>query len=641
MKRLISICLAAIMLAGLLLISAASSAEELTDLHVTETQNREVATWNGLYSESGEDAEVLANLFDGFLTNDKYGNLIPCAAKEWSSDDEGKTWKFVLNDGMKWTDSTGAVKADVKAEDWLWGLEWVLNFAKNDSYNTSMPSEMIEGAKEYADYTRELVSMGKTDEAKALKLDKFLETVKVEAPDDKTVIYHCKTKLPYFPTVATGSCLLPVSKDLLETIGVDAFKGVKWDQNWYNGPYIITGFIGGNEKTLAANPNYYNPNVKRFNKITVRMVEDLNRMYDLFLTGESDEIVGLTESQLKTIADNPNNEWHNKLVEQRPKKFSYQIHLVYDVRNEDNTPDTNWNTAVANLAFRKSLYYGLDLTKYLARSNALDPLSGENYTYTAKNVCKLSDGRDYTQLVLDKIGLQYSKENFNRCDPEKAAAFKKQAMEELTAKGVTFPVTIKYYISGASQTAKDSADVLKQIFSECLGDDYVKLEIKTYVASIDNEVIKPQRTCMILNGWGADFADPINFLRQETYGEPEAYYSNNYSMINNTTDEELISEYKEYTRLVNEANAINDNMDARYDAMAKAEAYMVEHCLVIPLSSEAQWSLTCINPYSKINVAYGTQSNRYINYETNKDVYTTEEIEKKKAEYEAAQVKTN
>lgn len=639
MKRLLSLLLAAVLLTGMLLITAAASAEELTDLHVTETQNREVATWNGLYSESGEDAEVLANLFDGFLTNDKFGNLVPCAAKEWSSDDEGKTWKFTLADGMKWVDHTGEAKADVKAEDWLWGLEWVLNFAKNDSYNTSMPSDMIEGAKEYADYTRELVNQGKTDEAKALKLDKFLEMVKIEAPDDKTVIYHCKEKLPYFPTVATSSCLLPVSKDLLESIGVDGFKAVKWDQNWYNGPYIITGFINGNEKTLKANPHYYNPNVKRFNTVTVKMVEDINKQYDLFLTGESDEIAQLTESQLKTISDNPNNEWHKKLVLQKPKKYSYQIHFVYDVRNEDGTPDTNWNTAIANLAFRQSFYYGLDLTKYLARSNALDPLSGENYTYTARNVCKMSDGRDYTQVVQDKIGLQYSKEKFNRYDPEKAAALKKQAMEELTAKGVKFPVIAKYYISGASQTAKDSADILKQIFSECFGDDYIKLEIKTYVASLNNEVVKPQLTCMLFNGWGADFADPINFLRQEAYDDPSAYYSNNYSMINNATDEELISEYKEYTKLVNEANAINDDMDKRYDAMAKAEAYMLEHCFVVPLSMEATWSLTCINPYSKIDVAYGIQSYRYVDYETSKEPYTTEEIEKKKAEYEAAQVK--
>ena len=42
------------------------------------------------------------------------------------------------------------------SEDFATGLEWVLNFHKNDSANTSMPLEMIEGAEEYYEYTKSL-----------------------------------------------------------------------------------------------------------------------------------------------------------------------------------------------------------------------------------------------------------------------------------------------------------------------------------------------------------------------------------------------------------------------------------------------------------------------------------------------------
>ena len=35
-------------------------------------------------------------------------------------------------------------------------MEWILNFHKNDSANTSMPMEMIEGATEYYEYTKSL-----------------------------------------------------------------------------------------------------------------------------------------------------------------------------------------------------------------------------------------------------------------------------------------------------------------------------------------------------------------------------------------------------------------------------------------------------------------------------------------------------
>ena len=61
----------------------------------------------------------------------------------------------------------------------------------------------------------------------------------------------------------------------------------------------------------------------------------------------------------------------------------------------------------------------------------------------------------------------------------------------------------------------------------------------------------------------------MNFLGQETYGEDNAYYSMNYSMINNATDEDLIATYTEFTQMVNDAKAINDDQDARYAALLK------------------------------------------------------------------------
>lgn len=50
----------------------------------------------------------------------------------------------------------GEEMADCNAQDFATGLEWVLNFHKNDSLNTSMPLEMIEGAEEYYEYTKSL-----------------------------------------------------------------------------------------------------------------------------------------------------------------------------------------------------------------------------------------------------------------------------------------------------------------------------------------------------------------------------------------------------------------------------------------------------------------------------------------------------
>ena len=625
MKKYLSFVLALVLV--LTSIAFTASADEIKDLRAYETIAREMETWCYHYSQAAVDLNVLSNFYDHLLTNDANGALVPCVAKEWSSPDGGQTWIFKLNEGVTWVDYQGNYKADCTAQDWVTGLEWVLNYGKNQAANTSMPIEMIKGAGDYYAYTKELGE----EEAKKLGTEKFLEMVGLEAPDDYTLIYHCVDKRSYFPSVACYNCLAPLSAKLIEEIGVDGYFGADYTTMWYNGPYTCSEYIYQNEKVLSKNEAYWNKdNVKLFDTVTIKMVESVDVAFQWFSAGDLDYI-DLNQANLSTIYNNEGNEFHGNLVEARPTKYSYQMHFCWDKKNEDGSADTNWNTAIANENFRLALYYGLDITDYLARTNFIHPLSCQNYCYTANAVSVNSEGKDYTQMVRDELGLQYDSEKFVRADAAKAAEYKAKAIEELTAAGVELPVKMTHYIMGSNQTAKDSADTLAQIISDCLGDDLVVLEIRTYVSKLNTEVRDPQLASIYINGWGADFADPVNFLGQETYGDDNAYYSKAYSKINNATDKKLIATYKEFTDMVNTAKAITDDLDARYAAFAKAEAFWIQHALTIPWSYEVTWKVTSINEYSKIYTAYGNQSERYVNWETNSDLYTTEDYEAFKA----------
>ena len=640
MKKLLSLVLALVMI---LSVASIASADELTNLNTYETQARELETWNIHYSQAAADLNVLCNLIDGLLTNDNHGNLKTNAAKSYETNDGGKTWVFTLNEGMKWFDKDGTEQADVKASDWATGLEWVLNYAKNDSYNVSMPAEMIAGANEYYEYTKSLTGEDNSgaDEAKALTADegsKFAEMVGIKCDDAAgTITYTLVDALPYFPSVATYNCLYPLSADLIEEIGVDGYRDITWENMWYSGAYTVTYFENLNQKVLTKSPNYWNDaNCKRFDTVTIKMVESASTAFQLFKQGELDHI-SLDQATLQGIYEGTaDGEYKANLVESRPTKYSYQIHLVYSKNLEDGeTPDTNWNTAIANENFRLAWYYGLDLTNYFARTNAINPLSCQNFCYTGNGVAFTSDGTDYTALVRKELGLEYTTEKYARLDADKAAEYKAKAMEELAAKGVTFPVTVDYYIAGNNDVAAQTAQVLKNIFSACLGDDFVTLKINTYVSSLANEVRKPRKASIYINGWGADFADPINFLGQETYDDPQAYYSNAYSNCNDNKDEGLVAAYKEFTDLVVAAKAITNDMDARYAAFAKAEACMLNHALVIPCSYEVGWELTKVNNYSKVYSMYGMQAYRYVDWETSSVPYTTEEMEALAAAYNA------
>ena len=635
MKKLLAIVLALVMV---LSVASIANADYLANLNTYETQARELETWNIHYSQAAADLNVLCNLIDGLLTNDNHGNLKPNAAKEYYTEDGGLTWTFVLNEGMTWFTKDGEYRADVKASDWATGLEWVLNYAKNDSYNVSMPAEMIAGANDYYEYTKALTESEGEEAAFALDASgKFAEMVGIAVDDEAgTITYTLVDSLPYFPSVATYNCLYPLSADLVALVGVQGYKDITWENMWYSGPYTITYFVNQNQKVLTKSPNYWNDeNCERFDTVTIKMVESVAVAYQLYTQGELDH-VSLESSTLMEIYEDETNPYHDQLVEARPTKYSYQIHLVYNKNLEDGeTPDENWNKAIANENFRKSLYYGLDLTNYLARTNAINPQACQNYVYTGNGVAFTSDGTDYTKLVLAELGLEYDSTTYNRVNPELAAQYKAAAIEELTAAGVTFPVQFDYYIAGNSTVAAQTAKVLEDLFADCLGSDYVVLKTNTYVSSLANEVRKPRKASFYINGWGADFADPINFLGQETYNDPQAYYANAYSNCNDATDPDLIAAYQEFTDLVVEAKAITNDIDARYAAFAKAEACFLNHALVIPCSYEVSWELTKINNYTKVYSMYGMQGYRYVDWEAYTDPITTEEMAEYAAEYAA------
>ena len=609
--------------------TSASSENEIKDLVIPRLASRELETFNILYTQRAEDGENLTSLVDGLLESNPKGELVPCIAEEWGTEDGGLTWTFKLREGVKWVDVNGQEKADCVAQDFATGLEWVLNFYKNDSSNTAMPIEMIKGAKEYYEYTKTLSE----EEAKALTAgegSKFREMVGLETPDDYTVIYHCITEKPYFDSLASYVALYPMAQGMVDELGgADAVRSMNNETMWYNGCYTMTSYIQGNEKIFTKNPMYWDTEAKLFDTVTVKMVESNDVAFQLYQTGDVD-YVQLGEAQVNTIAKDANNEYHDYLVPDVPSHFSYQMQFNYNKNKEDGTPDTNWNTAIANEAFRLSWYYGLDFTNYWKRVNAINPMSCENNFYTMKGLVYTSDGTDYTDLVRKEMGM--TDENGTtpiRLDAEKAEQYKQQAIEELTAQGVTFPVEADFYISASSQTALDSANVLAQVFSDCLGDDYVKLNIKTYIQSSRNEVSVPHLHSFMINGWGADYGDPQNYLGQMTYGEDNAYYSQEYNYINEVEETEatkaLIDTYKEFTTLVNEANAITDDLDARYAAYAKAEAYMLQHAIVLPCYYQIGWCLSRVDNDTKMQPMFGSVGDKMKNWGSNADGYTSEE----------------
>ena len=599
--------------------------ESITDLVLSGSAQN---TFNILNTETSTDRVMLINLVEGLCDNNEKGQLIPAVATDWESSDNGKTWTFKLRNNAKWVDVNGKEKAAVTSADWATGMEWVLNFHKNSSFNSATLVDMIDGAAEYLEYTKGL------DASEALALgweegSKFREMVGIDIPDEYTIVYTCTREIPYFASITTTSCLYPLAQGLIDEVGVENVNAVTNKNMWYNSCYTMTTYEHGGEVILTKNPLYWDTDCTLFNTVTYKTVESSDMAYMLYENGEIDH-VSLGQSQMTTIYEDENHPFHNYLVESTPGRTSNQMHINFDKNMADGSgKDVQWNTAVANEAFRKAMFYGVDFTEYFKRFNAIDPMKCTNDFYTRSGVVYTTDGTDYVELVRDLMEMDdYSDTKIAHLNKEKAEQYKKQAMEELTAQGITFPVRADYWVGG-SQSDQDSGLVLKQCFEESLGSDFIEINLCTYVKDFYSEVRDTSTQAFGIFGYGGTYADPSTYLRHELYNDT-AWFTNKYShIIDLPEDSEVVSILKEYTKMYDAACAIVDDHDARMKAFAQAEAYLLDHAITVPVYITNSWCLTKVDPNSQMRSMLAGTDSKMKNWVTNVDGFTREQVEGK------------
>ena len=76
--------------------SSSSNGQKFSYVYETEPENL-----NYLTSSKAATHDITGNLIDGLFENDKYGNLIPSLAKDWTVSQDGLTYTYKLRDDAK------------------------------------------------------------------------------------------------------------------------------------------------------------------------------------------------------------------------------------------------------------------------------------------------------------------------------------------------------------------------------------------------------------------------------------------------------------------------------------------------------------------------------------------------------------
>ena len=586
-------------------------------------------------------SDVIANVVDGLLENDKYGNLIPSLAEDWSVSKDGLTYTYKLRKGVKWYTSDGEEYAEVKAKDFVTGLK---HAADGKSDGLSLIQDSIKGLAEYVS--------GESND---------FSTVGVKAVDDYTVEYTLNKPESFWNSKVTTATMLPVNEEFLNSKGSD-YGAPTPSGILYNGPYFLKSLTSKSVIEYEKNPNYWDKdNVKIDNiKLTFYDGSDQESLIRSFTQG------AYTTARLFPTSSNfesTKQEYGDKIVYSPQEATSYYLTVNVNRQSYNKTAKTDeaqkisTKEALLNKNFRQALNFALDRHSYTAQLNGEE---GAN-----KIIRNSLVPHDYVQVGEKTFGELAQAELVSYGDqwkdvaltdgkdtiysPEKAKAAFAKAKEELQAKGVTFPIHLDIPVEQTDVIAVQQTNSLKQSIESSLGTENVIVDVLQMTdnekLSITSQAKVPSQKDYDLNGtgWGPDYQDPATYLNILDAKKGSAL---KHLGIKRGGDPEVMAQVglDEYKKLLDDAAAETSDLNKRYEKYAKAQAWVSDSSLLIPVaSSGGSPTVSRTVPFTKAYSQVGIKGDPFVfkGLELQNDVVTAKEYEEAFKKWQQEKIETN
>ena len=476
-KRLILVTLA---LAGAVALSGCGGSKSASKNGkiLTIEEGPDVETIDPALNQSADGANYITMISDNLLRIDKDGKIAPSMAEKYEVSDDGLTWTFHLRDGLKWSDGS-----DFKADDFVYSWQRMVDPEVAAPYAETVLG-MVDG---YND------AIGNPDANGNTTTTPDRTKLKVEAPDDKTLVVHMSHPTPYFDRLATFAALSPVKKDVVEANP----DGWSLDPKTYvsTGPFKLTEWKQGSHILVTKNEYYWNKDAVKLDGIKCLLMQDQNAAFSAYESGEASMIKDYPVEEVTTIQKRPDY------------KSSPKLGISYiDVNNDlDEFKDPK---------VREALALALD-RKYMADTIT----AGINSPATGFIPTGVVDWDEsaWADNITDK-SVYYDNDNFD-ANLAKAKELLKEAGHE---NGAGLP-TMSYTTNDAGFNKK-VAEYLQQAWKE--------LGINVEVNIVEWKSFIPQRRSgnyqIARDGWVMDYNDPSNLLEcaYSTNGNNSSRYKN-------------------------------------------------------------------------------------------------------------------
>lgn len=392
---------------------------------------------------------VIRHTMDNLVALDEKDVAIPAAAESWTFDEKTLTYTFKIREGMKWSNGD-----PVTANDFVFA--WTQLLTPKNAAEYSYFAYIFKNAEAFY-----------AGKAKA-------EDLGFKAVDDHTLTVTLEKPCGYALQMFAFGVFAPMNKTAWETYGEQYGTGA--DKIVTNGAYKMDSWIHEDSLVLVKNPDYWNAENIKLEKITMKMIKDANAAMNGFKAGELD-MIGLNGEQAAAMT-----------AEGYPIQHYNDGSAWYF---EFNVKDKN----LASAKIRKALTLAIDVESFV--KDIVKNSSTVANTFTPGFIASAS-GTFGDAVAKSKIGYDRS--------------IKAEDLKKLLEEGIKEAGLDKLELSiicDDTDNAQKYAAFFQEQWKTKLGVE-VKIEAMPFKSRLQR--MQDKQFQIVMAGWGPDYNDPNTFL---------------------------------------------------------------------------------------------------------------------------------